>query len=359
MPFPYTKLNSVTQSHKFYVIAILIAISCLLAFYLHYHHEASRVLTHFFYLPIVLSCFWWERKGIFVAIILSLTLIFTPFLLGQHDSIQDDLFRGISFVIVAMITSSLKLRLALVEKKNRLIEQQFYARERQRLIGKLSGGFAHSFNNRLVSILGYADLIREKTDTQSRVHDYAQKIITSSKSAEELIQQMISFSNMKESEQKPVHINRVIERSCEVSKVVTGKNISIHFHEKATEDVIAINQFTFIIGFLNLLFRQPESHLDRRTIEIKTAQHHSSTVQKNGFVSLTIIDDMVEKGLCLQGAEKKTLIKKAVSDVYDMNCSLEFQLCYQIFSKISEQFTCTQDDSGGLILESTFPLLRT
>jgi len=47
---------------KILTIVILLGISCFLTYYFHIVLKTAVIFTHFFYIPIILACIWWERK---------------------------------------------------------------------------------------------------------------------------------------------------------------------------------------------------------------------------------------------------------------------------------------------------------
>ncbi len=91
---------------KILVMAILLAVSCLLTYYFHMVLKVGTIFTHFFYIPIILAALWWKRKGLVVAIFLSVFLLLSNFFFREHLS-TDDFPRAVMFFIVGFIVAKL------------------------------------------------------------------------------------------------------------------------------------------------------------------------------------------------------------------------------------------------------------
>ena len=66
--------------------------------------------------------------------------------------------------------------------------------QRLQLMGTLTGGIAHEFNNFLTPITGYADLIMADADPGSEIYDNAMEISEAAQKAQEVVKQISSMS---------------------------------------------------------------------------------------------------------------------------------------------------------------------
>jgi len=103
--------------YKVAVIAVLLAIGCSLVYYFHRVLGSGTVFSHFFYIPIVLACLWWKRKGLTVAVFSSACLILSHIFLKLDVVTSDDYFRAGMFMTVALIVTVLSECAAKVEEK--------------------------------------------------------------------------------------------------------------------------------------------------------------------------------------------------------------------------------------------------
>ncbi|MBA4368760.1 MAG: hypothetical protein C0403_14120 [Desulfobacterium sp.] len=115
-----------TEWTKWILIIILCGISSLLTYYFHGILKTDTVFTHFYYIPIILSAIWWQRKGLIITIILSINLLIGQLLFGpNYISPTDDYFRVMMFISVSVFVIYLseqieKSRSALQSQKDHL-----------------------------------------------------------------------------------------------------------------------------------------------------------------------------------------------------------------------------------------------
>ena len=101
------------EKYKIMVISILLADACLLTYYFHAVLGTGRFFTHFFYIPIILACIWWKRKGLVVALFLVTLLI-----LSHHTFLIEcvhpasDYLRAFMFMVIAFVAATLSEKIA-------------------------------------------------------------------------------------------------------------------------------------------------------------------------------------------------------------------------------------------------------
>lgn len=98
------------------------------------------------------------------------------------------------------------------------LNDQLNNAKRIEAIGQLTAGVAHNFNNKLASILGFADLaldeIREYKNEE--LDDSINEIITAGKFARDLVKQMMAFSVTTFSTPKPVDLQLIISQAVKI-----------------------------------------------------------------------------------------------------------------------------------------------
>ncbi len=141
------KINS--EKVKITLIIILIISSCVMTYYFEVILHTSIIYAHFFYLPIILSCIWWQRRGIIVAIALASLHIVFPFLLKNDLFISlDNGIRAFSLISISIIVAILSEH---ISKSNEL-------RKAQERIDFYRSLFMHDVNNLFQTILSSLDL---------------------------------------------------------------------------------------------------------------------------------------------------------------------------------------------------------
>ncbi len=90
------------------------------------------------------------------------------------------------------------------------LERQLQHAQKMQAVGTLAGGVAHEFNNILMAIKGYTQLLSERAtlDDSSRV--WLQRIEASTDRAAELTGNMLSFSRLEHGKTSPMDLNQVV-----------------------------------------------------------------------------------------------------------------------------------------------------
>ena len=100
-------MTTLTEHQRVAIVMALLAISVFLAYYFHAVLLLGTVFSHFFYIPIILTALWWEKRSILVAaflggLIVVSTLLYMPDLLTLNDY-----GRALMFIVIAFVVSSL------------------------------------------------------------------------------------------------------------------------------------------------------------------------------------------------------------------------------------------------------------
>lgn len=99
------------------VIALLVLLSYALAYYFQNILKTGQIYTHFFYIPIILSCIWWKRKGLYVTGALLGMLLVGQMIYFQYDIRVDDYVRAFMLALVSLIAVGLSETLAGTKKQ--------------------------------------------------------------------------------------------------------------------------------------------------------------------------------------------------------------------------------------------------
>lgn len=110
-------LNSGSEAKKIGFIVLLLTVSSILTYYFHLG-GIGYVFTHLFYLPTIIACIWWKRKGLIVPCTLALLLLLSNLMIPFSDiNITEDLVRGAVFIIVGLVTAVLTERFQETERQ--------------------------------------------------------------------------------------------------------------------------------------------------------------------------------------------------------------------------------------------------
>ena len=100
--------------------------------------------------------------------------------------------------------------------------------QRLQLMGTLTGGIAHEFNNFLTPITGYADLIMADADPESEIYDNAREISEAAEKARDVVKQISSMSRKNvETVYDAVPVESLIEHTCKLVETNCPKQVRL------------------------------------------------------------------------------------------------------------------------------------
>ena len=100
--------------------------------------------------------------------------------------------------------------------------------QRLQLMGTLTGGIAHEFNNFLTPITGYADLIMVDADPESEIYDNAREISEAAEKARDVVKQISAMSRRNvETIYDAVSVEKMLEQTRKLVETNCPKQIEI------------------------------------------------------------------------------------------------------------------------------------
>jgi len=117
-------------------------------------------------------------------------------------------------------------------KEKELLESQIRQSQKMEALGHLAGGIAHDFNNILTIITGFAELTLMDKNTSVQIKEYMASIISAGRRAENLILQILTFSqkSMKDNSDiilEPMIVDSAVKEVCDFIKSTLPADIEI------------------------------------------------------------------------------------------------------------------------------------
>ncbi len=112
--------------------------------------------------------------------------------------------------------------------------------QRLQLMGTLTGGIAHEFNNFLTPITGYADLIMAESDPGSEIYDNALEISEAAQKAQDVVKQISSMSRKNvETVYEAVSVEKLVNNTLKLVETNCPKQVKLKAEiELNGEDVL-------------------------------------------------------------------------------------------------------------------------
>ena len=95
---------------KLLIVVFLLIFVSILTYVFLFLLNISILISHFYYIPVILSCIWWQRKGLVITIICVGLLLLLPVFLGMEAFvilIFDNLLRAMILIIMSAVVSYL------------------------------------------------------------------------------------------------------------------------------------------------------------------------------------------------------------------------------------------------------------
>jgi PAS domain S-box-containing protein len=156
----------------------------------------------------------------------------------------------------------------------RALEEQFRHAQKMEAIGRLAGGIAHDFNNILSVMNGYAHLLQQELEADSRRGRMAMEIQRSGERAARLTQQLLAFSRKQISQPRIMRIDDLICDDQSMLRRLIGDSLLIEFHLGANNACIEIDPHRFSQVLLNLAVNARDATPQGGTLWIRTAIAH-------------------------------------------------------------------------------------
>jgi PAS domain S-box-containing protein len=111
--------------------------------------------------------------------------------------------------------------------ERKVLEREFWQAQKFEAVDRLAGGVAHDFNNVLMIIGSYADLILQKKLDDENVVKYARHIQEASARAASITQQLLAFSRRQVLEPEVLNLNTIVTDLGKMLPKLLGEDIAV------------------------------------------------------------------------------------------------------------------------------------
>ena len=133
---------------------------------------------------------------------------------------------GKSYYLEGFVTDVTQLK-RMEEEKGQL-ERQLLQAKKLETIGRLTGSVIHDFNNILLVIKGYSDLVLRRAETSDpMIYRNINEIKKTGERALQLTNQLLTYTRRSEIQQKAVNINELIESIAEVIRQLLKPHVQL------------------------------------------------------------------------------------------------------------------------------------
>jgi two-component system cell cycle sensor histidine kinase/response regulator CckA len=157
--------------------------------------------------------------------------------------------------------------LDLSEKK--LLEEQFRQAQKMEAVGRLAGGVAHDFNNKLNVILGYSEMALMKLDATQPLFAYLTEIRKAAERSADLTRQLLAFARKQIVAPKVLDLNETVAGMLKMLHRLIGEDIDLQWRPDADQLPVEVDpsQIDQILANLCVNARDAISGVGKLTIE--------------------------------------------------------------------------------------------
>ncbi|MGM0453496.1 MAG: PAS domain S-box protein [Thermodesulfobacteriota bacterium] len=128
-------------------------------------------------------------------------------------------------VMLSMIYDETERKQA--EKERERLQAQLAQAQKMESVGRLAGGVAHDFNNKLSIINGYAEMSFDMLDPQEPVYENLNEIYTAGKRSAEIVRQLLAFARQQTISPVQLDLNDTISNMLKMLQRLIGENIDL------------------------------------------------------------------------------------------------------------------------------------
>jgi PAS domain S-box-containing protein len=171
------------------------------------------------------------------------------------------------------------------EKATARFRDQLYQAEKLRALGELAAGVAHNFNNLLTGVMGYAELMKLRTDIPEPVQQNAAKIVEAARRCSAIVRRIQAFGRpIDPTQTERVNLNRVIHDTVDITSAKwrsqaerEGRSIQVALDLGDIPEVQSTGAAWEEI-LTNLIFNAVDAMPEGGTIRIATRQDANTVV---------------------------------------------------------------------------------
>jgi signal transduction histidine kinase len=171
------------------------------------------------------------------------------------------------------------------EKRELELQAKLLESSRLESLGLLAGGIAHDFNNLIGVILVHTDLALLSAKDQDKLRKHVIKIQNAAEHAAQMCQQLLSYSNQKQTVFETVNLSYLVEEILRVLKVTISDKALLQCHFERDLPTIQADAMQIRQIIMNLATNASEA-LENKPgiIKVKTGVGHFSQQELKGHI---------------------------------------------------------------------------
>ena len=154
--------------------------------------------------------------------------------------------------------------------QRRETELQLQQAKKMEVLGQLTGGVSHDFNNFLTSILGNLELLSMQQTLDEKGLRYLKRALRATENGRELVKKLLAFSHKQILEPELIALDRLIEDTSELLEYSVAERVNLTFNLDAADAQIRVDSVQLQNALLNLTINASGAIEGEGTITIAT-----------------------------------------------------------------------------------------
>jgi signal transduction histidine kinase len=276
---------------------------------------------------------------------------------------QDYVVKGQGGLLPRVVRYAVERTRAQVERRK--LEEQFVQAHKMEMVGRLSAGVAHDFNNILSVIMGYNDLMLSRFDPEDSMRNHAEEIQHAAERAAALTRQLLIFSRQETLEPSILNVNDVIRGMDKMLRRLAGEDIEFVLH---LEDRIGrIHADSGFIGqiLMNLVVNARDAMPNGGKLRIETAQMKigAGATATAGSFSRPVPGSYAVLSVIDTGCGMTDAVRSRIFEAFfttkdkDQGTGLGLAICQNIVEQSGGHISVESEPGRGATFRIFFPLV--
>ncbi len=185
------------------------------------------------------------------------------------------------------------------EQDQEKLQAQLHQAQKMESVGRLAGGVAHDFNNKLAIINGYAEMAADMIDPSDPVRETIRDIHTAGQQSAGIVRQLLAFARKQTISPVQLDLNETISSMLKMLQRLIGENINLAWHPGSNLKPVKMDpsQVDQIMANLAVNARDAISDVGKLTIETKNTMVDADYCKSNPeaipgrYVMIAVSDD--------------------------------------------------------------------
>jgi PAS domain S-box-containing protein len=182
------------------------------------------------------------------------------------------------------------------------LHEQLHQSQKMDAIGRLAGGVAHDFNNMLMVIVSYAELLANSLPENDPLHSHTSQILRAAQRSASLTRQLLAFSRKQVLAPQVLDCNAIVSETSSMVRRLITENIDLRCNLAGDLWPVKADTDQIVQVILNLCVNSRDAMPNGGSLVISTRNHpapapggpavvpHSPAETDQGFVEISVSD---------------------------------------------------------------------